>query len=68
MPRRYINSEYGGEMSETPEYVLLKQPVYEWWYSFAPGYMYGVEKGKEPNAFYRFMQRICLGVIWTKTS
>ncbi len=48
-------------------YNLMEMPVYEWNYSFAEGYKYGVEKGKEPNAFYRWMQRMCLGIIWTKT-
>lgn len=47
---------------------LLKIPICEWKYSFGGNCWYMVEKGKQPNAFYRLMQRICLGIIWTKTS
>lgn len=46
--------------------LRLKLPVYEWQYQLVKGYVVLVEKGNEPNRFHRFMQRLCLGIKWSK--
>lgn len=49
------------------ELRTIKLPEYDWHYRFsAGGTRFMVERGKQPNAFYRWMQTKCLGIIWER--
>lgn len=48
------------------ERVLSGPPAYDWRWSFSDGFWFNVVKGKEPNAFYRWMQTKCLGIKWER--
>jgi len=55
------------------EYKSIKMPEYSKWkcYLFGcgldgHGLVYRPVRGKEPNAFVRWMMRICLGCMWVK--
>lgn len=58
---------YGGG---APENYYFHQTIkilkYKWQWKFHDGINWQVEIGKEPNAFYCWMQRIFLGIIWTE--
>jgi len=44
----------------------IKVPDYKWKCQLTKGTYYFVEEGKQPNAFHRFMQKLCFGVIWRR--
>lgn len=48
------------------EFQFIKLPVYRGQYQFHKGG--GIRYGAEflPGKFHRFMQRLCLGIIWTE--
>jgi len=56
-------------MTEEPEYEFFKYPPCEWTWRLTPS-------KKEitflvptaPNAFHRFMQRVCLGIVWERVT
>ena len=53
-----------------PEIHVLKIPEQSQWQARLLGgsspVVYIPAKGSEPNAFHRFMQRLCFGVVWEK--
>lgn len=38
----------------------------EWQATLLPGLKVRPNKGCEPNAFHRFMQRLAFGIVWTR--
>lgn len=44
----------------------LAFPKYTWRCEVSKMFHYHVEEGKQPNAFHRFMQRLCLGFKWER--
>ncbi len=46
--------------------LMIKIPEHTWKYSFGGNYWYMVEKDTQPNAIYRAMQRIVLGIKWVR--
>jgi hypothetical protein len=47
-------------------YNSLSMPKYSWKCQLTHGTYWYVEEGKQPNAFHRFMQRLCFGIVWSK--
>lgn len=50
-----------------PTYIL-QYPKMDWKCELHPNTHWHCEEGKQPNAFHRFMQRLCFGVKWTKVN
>jgi len=48
-----------------PDYVI-STPIYSWRCELAPNVVWSVEEGKQPNAFHRWMQKLCFGFKWSK--
>lgn len=48
------------------EYTAFKTPKYAWKCELHPNTYWQCEEGKQPNAFHRFMQRLCFGLKWTR--
>lgn len=48
------------------EYGSIIGPKYAWKCELHPNTYWHVEEGKQPNAFHRFMQRLCFGVKWSR--
>ena len=45
---------------------VISSPNYSWKCELAPNVFWNVEEGKQPNAFHRWMQKICFGFKWSK--
>jgi rubredoxin len=52
--------------ASTDEYNLMQVPIQSEWRCEIAGLTYIPEKGREPNRFHRFMQRVCFGTVWTR--
>lgn len=50
------------------EFSTLMGPKYTWKCELHPSTYWHVQEGKQPNAFHRFMQRLCFGVKWTRVN
>lgn len=48
------------------EFKLLMGPKMSWKCELHPNTYWHCEEGKQPNAFHRFMQRLCFGVKWSR--
>jgi hypothetical protein len=48
------------------KYELIKPPEPSWQCQLTQGLVYFVVEGNQPNAFHRFMQRICFGLKWSR--
>ena len=48
------------------EFRIFTGPKYTWKCELHPSTHWHVEEGKQPNAFHRFMQRICFGFKWSR--
>ena len=48
------------------EIRALTFPKMAWKCELHPNTFWHVEEGKQPNAFHRFMQRLCFGVKWSR--
>lgn len=61
-------SEYtiGDYVNETQRMGFINPPKYTWKCELHPGTYWHVQEGKQPNAFHRFMQRLCFGVKWSR--
>jgi len=46
--------------------VLRSPPASDWICTFCDAITWRPQKGKEPNAFHRFMQGVCFGFKWRK--
>lgn len=44
----------------------FSQPKYGWTVEIAPGFILSIVKGKQPNAFWRWMQFLVLGFRWKR--
>jgi hypothetical protein len=44
----------------------INVPKMTWKCELHPMTFWHCEEGKQPNAFHRFMQRLCFGVKWTR--
>ena len=61
-----------GEVNESVMYTafkptyILQHPKMDWKCELHPGTHWHCEEGKQPNAFHRFMQRLCFGVKWSR--
>ena len=44
----------------------FQTPKYVWKCKLIEGTYWYIEDGKQPNAFHRFMQRICFGIKWSR--
>jgi hypothetical protein len=45
---------------------VISIPKYTWKCQLMEGTYWQVEEGKQPNAFHRFMQRVCFGFKWSR--
>ena len=52
--------------NEAFEFHHLNVPDYEWECHINQNFVLNVEKGKAPNAFHRFMQKLILGFRWVR--
>lgn len=66
-PRWYADSDNRlmGNRIINPGFQIWQSPVYEWKVLIGQLTIM-VEKGKEPNAFNRFMQELVFGFKWRK--
>jgi hypothetical protein len=48
------------------KFRTLTVPKYTWKCQLMEGTYWRVEEGKQPNAFHRFMQRVCFGFKWSR--
>ena len=55
----------GGFYSSDAKYSL-EVPRYTWQLQMTPGMYYAFQEHEVPNAFHRFMQRLCFGFIWKR--
>lgn len=48
--------------------IIIDPPRSNWSWSFGPDFSirWTPALGDEPNAFHRWMQRVCLGIYWRK--
>lgn len=44
----------------------IRDTKYTWKCELHPSTYFHVSEGKQPNAFHRFMQRLCFGVKWSR--
>lgn len=44
----------------------ISLPTYAWKCELCKNTFWYVEEGKQPNAFHRFMQRLCFGIKWER--
>ena len=54
------------EMIDPYEHMIISQPKMAWKCELHPTTYWHCEEGKQPNAFHRFMQRLCFGVKWSR--
>ena len=47
-------------------YKIYSPPKASWRCELHPSTYWHVQEGKQPNAFHRFMQRLCFGIKWSK--
>jgi len=47
-------------------YKIYSPPKASWQCQLTPDHVYLVVEGNQPNAFHRFMQRICFGLKWSR--
>lgn len=52
--------------TQQEEIRALTGPKYTWKCQLVPKVFWHVEEGKQPNAFHRFMQRLCFGFKWSR--
>lgn len=52
--------------NDSSKYYTINIPDASEWSVKSNGIMYRPNKGDEPNAFHRFMQRLAFGFKWTK--
>lgn len=55
-----------GKMINPYEHMAILQPKMAWKCELHTNTFWHVEEDKQPNAFHRFMQRLCFGVKWTR--
>lgn len=48
------------------KYTIIAPPKMAWKCELHKNTFWHCEEGKQPNAFHRFMQRLCFGIKWSR--